>query len=218
MRHSLFVRHTATVAGCVALLVSAAHAGIAREGASRVVVSGQISAEDASSLLTMLARNPGIDTILFQECKGGTLGAANAFAAIIAERKLKTLAAGQCTSACALAFLAGTPRRFDSQQGLTLIGLHAPRLPDSSGPSSEAVSQKMLQWVDRATGGKLRRELMDLIASSWTPSSGVMFMTYNVGAVRMSRTVYCDGKHEGALEKCRTLTGADAMSQGIVTE
>jgi hypothetical protein len=218
MRTASFVRRTAVAAGCSALLACAAHAGIVRDGADRVVVSGQISAEDASTLLSMLARNPGIHTILFHECKGGTLGAANAFAAIIAERKLKTLAAGQCTSACALAFLAGTARRFDAHPGLTMIGLHAPRLPDSSGPSSDAVSQKMLQWVDRATGGKLRKELMDLIASSWTPSSGVMFMTYNTGSLRRSRTVYCDGTQEGALEKCRPLTGADAISQGIVTE
>ncbi|MBC5763343.1 hypothetical protein [Ramlibacter albus] len=212
----VMVRHL--VAFGLAFVCISAQAGIVREAAGRVIVSGQIAPEDASRLLDLLARNPGIDTVLFHECRGGTLGAANAFATIIRDRKLKTLAAGQCTSACALAFLAGVPRRFEAVPGFSMIGLHAPRLPDSSGPSSDAVSQKMLQWVERATGGKLSKEVMDLIASSWAPASGVMFMSYNVGSVRMSRTVYCDGTQDGTLEKCRTLRGADALSQGIVTE
>jgi hypothetical protein len=76
----------------------------------------------------------------------------------------------------------------------------------------------MLGWVERATGGKLRKEVMDLIASSWSPASGVMFMTFNFGNTRTSRTVYCDGSQQGELEKCKPLWDADALSQGIVTE
>lgn len=212
------MRHLPAIALVAAAAAVPAYAGRVHESAGRVVVSGQISPEDATTLLGLLARNPGIDTVQFQECRGGTLGAATAFRAIITERKLKTMAAGQCTSACALAFLAGAARRFDRQTPFNMIGLHAPRLPDSSGPSSDAVSRRMLLWVEEATGGKVRKELMDLIANSWAPTSGVMFMTYNTGAMRTSRTVYCDGTQAGTMEKCRSLPGADALSQGIVTE
>lgn len=214
-----FVRHAVAAAMlAAAALGPPARAGVVREHEGRAIVSGQISAEDANTLLGLLARYPAIDTVLFQECRGGTLGAANAFAQIIGQKKLKTLAAGQCTSACALAFLAGTPRGFDTQPGFSMIGLHAPRLPDSSGPSTEAVSHRMLQWVEDATGGKLSRDVLGLIAHSWTPASGVMFMSWRAGAVRMNRTVYCDGTQAGELEKCKPLPGADAASQGIVTE
>lgn len=82
---------------------------------------GDIAYEDIDALRALLARHADrIDTLTLTS-KGGYIEAAYEMAAIIADYGLKTEVAGECTSACAILFVAGTERRMNRG---ARIGLH----------------------------------------------------------------------------------------------
>lgn len=90
-------------------------------GLSPADTLGDIAYEDIDTLRTLLARHEGrIDTLTLTS-KGGYIEAAYEMAAIVADYGLKTEVAGECASACAILFVAGTQRHMNRGGR---IGLH----------------------------------------------------------------------------------------------
>lgn len=82
---------------------------------------GDIAYEDIDALRVLLARHADrIDTLRLTS-DGGFIEAAYEMAAIISDYGLKTEVAGECASACAILFVAGTERRMNRGGR---IGLH----------------------------------------------------------------------------------------------
>lgn len=184
----------------------------------RVYVSGSITDADVSGFVALLDQNPKSRTVVFDQCLGGTVSAAYRYARVIRERQLTTVARHQCSSACAVAFLGGTSRHFDSAVWLTAIGLHVSRRADGSGPSSEVLNQQVVSFIVEMTEGKLGERVLELIGKSWSEGSGVFFVSFNLLGYSTDRVVYCDGTQGKDIGKCPRLTGIDAYSQGIVTK
>jgi hypothetical protein len=91
--------------------------------------TGDIAYEDVGALRSILDRNADrIDTMRLTS-DGGYIEAAYEMAAIIADYDLKTEVQGECASACAVIFVAGTDRRMNKGGR---IGLH----PSSWGVES----------------------------------------------------------------------------------
>lgn len=98
-------------------------------GLSPADTVGDIAYEDIDALRTLLARHVDrVDTIRLTS-KGGYIEAAYEMAAILADYGLKTEVEGECASACAILFVAGTERRMNRGGR---IGLH----PSSWGVDS----------------------------------------------------------------------------------
>lgn len=98
-------------------------------GLSPADTVGDIAYEDIDALRALLARHADrIDTIRLTS-KGGYIEAAYEMAAILADYGLKTEVEGECASACAILFVAGTERRMNRGGR---IGLH----PSSWGVDS----------------------------------------------------------------------------------
>ncbi|MBU9699166.1 hypothetical protein GU927_015045 [Rhodobacteraceae bacterium HSP-20] len=84
---------------------------------------GDIAYEDIGALRSILDRNADrIDTMRLTS-DGGYIEAAYDMAAIVADYGLKTEVQGECSSACAVIFAAGTERRMNKGGR---IGLHPP--------------------------------------------------------------------------------------------
>lgn len=82
---------------------------------------GDIAYEDIDALRSILARHDGrLDTLRLTS-DGGYIEAAYEMAAIIADYGLKTEVQGECASACAIIFVAGSERRMNKGGR---IGLH----------------------------------------------------------------------------------------------
>lgn len=82
---------------------------------------GDIAYEDIDALRSILARHEGrLDTLRLTS-DGGYIEAAYAMAAVVADYGLKTEVQGECASACAIIFVAGTERRMNKGGR---IGLH----------------------------------------------------------------------------------------------
>lgn len=85
--------------------------------------TGDIAYEDIGALRSILDRNADrIDTMRLTS-DGGYIEAAYDMAAIVADYGLKTEVQGECSSACAVVFAAGTERRMNRGGR---IGLHPP--------------------------------------------------------------------------------------------
>ena len=108
-------------------------------GLSPADTMGDIAYEDIDTLRALLARHAErIDTLTLTS-KGGYIEAAYEMAAIVADYGLKTEVAGECTSACAILFVAGTERRMNRGGR---IGLH----PSSWGV--DAMRSYYQDWRD----------------------------------------------------------------------
>lgn len=196
-----------------------ADAGTIRFADERLLIGGDITDEDTRTLARALREDPHLTTLVFEQCRGGTLSAAYGFADLIKLRRLQTVASGPCASACALAFLAGARRSFGASSALNWVALHAARRPDGSGPSSDALNRQMLGTLKTFTSGKLSSELLQLIAKSWSARSGVFFVRAGGELSSRDGVWYCDGRQgSDPPHQCKRLPGFDPLSQGIVTE
>lgn len=184
----------------------------------RLHVSGMLSDADIPAFIELLDANPQVTKVVFDQCLGGTLSAGYGYARLIRQRTISTVARRQCSSACALGFLGGVRRSFDTSAGTAAIGLHLARKINGSGPASLLVNRRLLSFIEEMTGGKLHEPVSGLIDRSWSEASGVFFASTNLWLFRREKTIYCDGTQGRDSGKCIWLEGVDALTQGIVTE
>lgn len=85
-----------------------------------VVLKGGMNDGAAAALTRALDLAPAVKTVLFSS-SGGWVREGNLVAHIISQRKLTTYVEGECTSACTVAFLAGSDRAADPNAH---IGFH----------------------------------------------------------------------------------------------
>ena len=184
----------------------------------QVLVTGTITDEDAVAFRSLVESNHRLTTVVFEQCLGGTASAAFALANTIQERSLNTVAAKQCSSACALAFLAGTTRSFANRIGTNAISLHAARTFNGKTRASDALNRRVMEALETSTKGRLDPKLRNLISQSWSPASGLLFVRHNFWLWKRDEVLYCEGSQGADTNKCSRLEGFDAFSQGIVTE
>lgn len=202
---------------CLNFTVAAFGANVS-VNADKVLVSGTIGDEDAVAFRSLVESDRRLTTVVFEQCLGGTASAAFGFAKVIQERRLNTVAAKQCSSACAIAFLAGTTRSFADRLGTSLIHLHVARTLDSTGRAPDALNRRLAAALETSTKGRLNPKLERLISQSWLPGAGVVFVRRNYGLWKRDEVLHCDGSQGADMSKCTRLDGFDAVSQGIVTE
>ena len=95
---------------------AAAIAGSALLRGNDLVVVGWLSPEVVADARQKLSEPHFRGSVVFEHCLGGTLGAAVDMAELIRARGFATVARRQCSSACAIAFLAGRHRSVDARE------------------------------------------------------------------------------------------------------
>jgi hypothetical protein len=102
------------VTGCVAS--SGVESRPERSGSALLVFTGTIHPGDHRRVVDALSHSATRpDTLLFRDVVGGDYAAGAAIARLAREAGLRTVIAGECQSACAIAFLGGVERMFSDE-------------------------------------------------------------------------------------------------------
>src|SRR5262249_55961367 len=113
------------------------------DGSTLVVVEGKFELSDIDRFQTKVAAvPPGKATVAFSS-KGGRLLAGIRIGALIRAKKFATVVpdGAECASACALAWLGGTPRLVGKD---SMIGFHAAYVVKDAGPAESAPGNALL--------------------------------------------------------------------------
>ncbi len=179
-----------------------------------IVISGFIDSavvQEVSGLVK--ARSAHAYRLVFEDCHGGQVGPSTMLAILVDTNKISTVAKKQCTSGCALAFIAGRNRTVDTKMDAALIGLHNAHTPNGE-PTRNPDS--LLKRLDMYSGYRLRGEVREMIRASTNPRTGVLFIFGQDGTDEKDSVRYCDEKAHSNPHRCRALDGVTAMSLGIV--
>ncbi len=198
----------------ICLLGTATHGATLTVEKNNLVLSGRLQNSENEALKNKLMEFPRIDTIVFKNCLGGQLGAANFTARMIKTLKLHTRFEGQCHSACAFAFLAGTSHLPVDKVGIHMVSLHSPRNPDGTQDTSET-TQIFEGNLDSFTEGKLTPAVRGLIQKSYNEAAGVFFVVRNYKFFIRQETYYCDGSEGHDVSSCLKLAGVIPSDLGI---
>lgn len=181
-----------------------------------LIVSGIIHNGDFERMSKLLLERD-VNTIEFDNCLGGLVDVGYKMSRLIREKKLNTVAKRQCHSSCALGFLAGQERKFSQSSGDHFILLHAARNVENPRDSVTEANLKLIQYIHELTELRLSFEVLDMIKNSRLPGSGVVFAKTGHPPMPKLVSLYCDGSEDGRVQECKTLSGVDVLSMGVVT-
>jgi len=185
----------------------------------RLIISGYIDYREKNQLLYLLDENPSVRVVEFHSCLGGNLGGGLTFAQLIRSKNMNTVASGQVSSACAIAFLGGVKRSFDTRSALNLLMFHAARPIDSrtTQPESERNNLEMLRLIDFYTNHKISEHAKSLIKGATSQNAVLVFMSVNNNLHEERQVKFCDDIGVIA-DTCRVIDDISAERDGIVVE
>ena len=196
---------------CSLLLAANASAMSMLRSQQTLMLSGKVVREDADLFRKKLAEGP-VKTVVLTDSPGGNMRAAYDIAELIAEGKINTALNGNCASACAMIFLAGTDRQMVAGKRLsrTRLGLYAPHQKNTKD-IPEAAVPKFREWLLKVTQGKFPEEVLDRALSTEHAGEG-MFFYYPDESYR-GDIRFCAKDTKG----CETLSGYSIVKTGILT-
>jgi hypothetical protein len=200
----------------------AAHAMTMRVTHNQALLSGQLVATDPDLLQKLLDANPAVDTVVLHDSPGGAYVANRGLSELIQARKLKTVVAGHCVSACAMVFLSGSERYFGDAERLdsTSLGFHGSYDRETGALAPEDRLQFLKTEVEQETAGKADPALVDRWLHLSDRSRTVRFRYPGPDGSPTTPTVFdCTGPgpNRGDYGACTPIPDHDAFSMGIIT-
>ncbi len=193
---------------------AAAIAGSALLRGNDLVVVGWLSPEVVADARQKLSEPHFRGSVVFEHCLGGTLGAAVDMAELIRARGFATVARRQCSSACAIAFLAGRHRSVDAREEPVIIALHNARTPKGEATSKPDL---VLKYLDKYTSGKLAEPYRTMVRNAASRTSGLFVIFFGGRRGDADEEVReCPDASAGDISACRRLSGVTARELGIV--
>lgn len=183
----------------------------------RLEVSGTLDGSAVDAFAAHLASGK-VRVVRFHDSFGGTLAAAESYAAAIHASGMPTEVIGQCHAACAYAFLAGKDRRFG--RGAQVNGLMIP-VPTRPRPEDLATrwrddgAQKTLAEFN--AGSPAPAQAATPPKDLWQAEQGVLFTSLPTLFGRVYNAYYCDGTQGRDLSRCEILSDADPYKLGVLT-
>ncbi len=185
----------------------------------RLEVSGTLDGSAVDAFVAQLASGK-VRVVRFHDSFGGTLAAAETYAAAIHASGVQTEVTGQCHAACAYAFLAGKDRRFG--RGAQVNGLLIP-VPTRPRPEELGTrwrddgGQKTLAEFNSSGSGSTAAPSAVPQKDLWQAEQGVLFTSLPTLFGRVYNAYYCDGSQGRDLSRCEILTDADPYKLGVLT-
>jgi hypothetical protein len=188
----------------------------------QAILSGQLVPTDPELFQKLLDANPAVDTVVLRDSPGGAYVANRGLSELIQSRKLKTVVAGHCVSACAMVFLSGSERYFGDGERLdaTSLGFHGSYDRETRALAAPDRLQFLKSEVERETGGKADPALVDHWLHLPDPGLTVRFRYPGPDGSPTTPTVFdCTGPgpNDGDYGACTPIAGHDALSMGIIT-
>ena len=212
-------------------------AEIERQGV-RLRVTGPLDSSGLTAFTDQLTSGE-VRTVVFQDSRGGNADMAEAYARVIRTADVYTEVVGQCSAACAYAFLAGKTHHFGRgpQVNSVLIPLGArPAAADlirwsatlhGSGEAPARPMRLSTQVDASATAAGVTNasnaaasDAASLVPAgvkeAWHPDQGALFTATPTLFGRVYSTYYCDGTQGRDLSKCEALPDADPYRLGVL--
>jgi rhodanese-related sulfurtransferase len=160
---------------------------------------------------------PGVTTVAFVNSPGGDLGTSLRVGRLIADRNLKTVAAGSCMSACSIMFLGGVERRFSDvfRPNQNVIGIHGAH--DSVTKTVNSLLQpQMFAYYKQRMGERFNSDVMNL-ALYKMEDRGAFLRVPEFARNDKAQAYHCAAT-QTARKSCTNIIGENALSLGIITD
>jgi len=186
---------------------------------NQIILSGPVVGDEPGKLREVLARSPGIDTVILRNSLGGNAPSGYRVGELLRERSLRTAVSGYCYSSCSRMLLGGSTRYFtdDYPAEYTNVGFHGHY--DAKGRlDSYTVRQYGLgDWIIKYSDGKAD----PLLVERWIniPYSRGMIHFFHPGLVKHggTSTFMCQGEEAaGSVFACERIDKT-ALDLGVVT-
>ena len=199
----------------VVTLVSPAMAMTVEVQGSAVFVSGDIGPTDILKFRAAVSR-PGIDTLVLVNSEGGDLYTSFHLARVVAAWRLKTVVAGQCSSACAIIFMGGVERSFSDafEPQDTYVGIHG-AISRINGKVNGVVAAQIYAFFRRNMGERFDADIMEL-AIYGMQDAGSLLRVFDASRPPQRDPYHCES---GQTERrnCSEFKDQNALSLGVVT-
>jgi rhodanese-related sulfurtransferase len=159
---------------------------------------------------------PGVDTVVFVNSPGGDLWTGLRVGRLIADKGLKTIAAGSCVSACSIMFMGGKERLFADafRPNQTYIGIHGAHDKETKR-INPIVQPQIFAFYKQHMGEKFNATVMNQALYDMD-DAGSLLVVFD--PVRNSkRPPYHCKSSQTPRDKCSKIENFDALSLGILT-
>ncbi len=207
------------VVAILALMVSCGAPGLAHamtvEVQGRFVFATGPVVDDVLKFEEAFAK-PGVDTVVFVNSPGGDLWTGLRVGRMIADKKLKTVTAGSCVSACSIMFMGGVERTFSDafRPNATFVGIHGAH--DAITKSVDPIRQpQIFAFYKHNMGERFHAEVMNKALYDME-DAGALLRVFD--AARFPKRVPYHCKSNQTLRSaCTEFAAHDALTLGIVT-
>lgn len=179
-------------------------------------VSGMIQSGDDLMVQAAYQEAPFTRLVLV-DSPGGSFLVGLRIARWVEERRLATVVAGHCLSACSLIFVAGEQRQFaQARPGQThWIGIHGPYARSTGEPSS-AGAQMMLSYLRHRMGDKYDPALMERAVYQMHDPSGLLGLPQAGSAGGLASAWHCPSSRSRR-DLCTRFPDKNALNLGLLT-
>lgn len=198
----------------ICVLVNTATAMEVRVQGNLVFATGPV--EDDLVRFEAAFAQPGVDTVVLVDSPGGDLWTALRVGRIIADKGFKTIAAGQCVSACSLLFMGGRERRFADaiEAAQTYVGIHGAR-DRHTGQIIAAVQPEIFAFLRSRMGSKFNNAIINQALYDMKDGGAMLTIADPVRHPRQA-PVHCRSL-ETPPDQCTVHTGETATTLGLTT-
>lgn len=119
--------------------------------------------------------NPAVKQVVFVNSPGGDLWTGLRVGRLIASKSLRTVAAGNCASSCAVMFMGGQERRFSDAlpPNLTWVGIHGAHAKDTKRVDP-VLQPQMFAWFKLAMGERFDSAVMNQALYEMDDAGGML--------------------------------------------
>ena len=180
-----------------------------------VFAAGDIGPKDILKFREAVSR-PGVDTLVLVNSEGGDLYTGFHLARVVAAWRLKTVVAGQCSSACAIVFVGGVERSFSGayEPQYTYVGIHG-AISRIDGKVNGVVAAQIYAFFRRNMGERFDADIMELAVYGMR-DAGSLLRVFD-GARQPKRDPYHCESGQAERQNCTEFKDQNALSLGVVT-
>ena len=189
--------------------------------AMRVEVHGNMvfatgPVEDDAAKFQQALDKPGVDTVVFVNSPGGDLWTGLRVGRMIEAKRMNTVIAGYCVSACSIMFMGGQQRSFSGafRPAQTFIGIHGAHNRDTKGIDPRAQPQ-IFAFYKHAMGARFNAELMNRALYDME-DAGALLRIYDNQRAPKPVAHHCRSA-QTLRQQCTDFKEYDALNLGIVT-
>jgi PQQ-dependent catabolism-associated CXXCW motif protein len=181
---------------------------------NRVFASGPVV--DDLRLFEEAFAKPGIDTVVFVNSPGGDLWTGLRVGRLIADKGLKTVAAGSCISSCSIMFMGGRERRFSDafRPNLTYVGIHGAHRTDTREVDA-SLQPQIFSFYKTMMGERFNATVMNQALYKMDDRSSLLRVFDPERSA--DKVPYHCRSSLSARSDCTDFKGENALSLGVIT-